>query len=135
MRVFLDTNVLISAFATRGLCSDLFELVLIEHEMATGRYTLRELSRSLRTKLKLSVTSAREVVEFVTEEATEVVQKADPARAAVDLEDAHVLGEALAARAEVFVTGDAALLALRKLEGMPILAPRQFWDLLQNAEK
>lgn len=32
MRVFLDTNVLVSAFATRGLSADVFRLVLAEHE-------------------------------------------------------------------------------------------------------
>ena len=33
MRVFLDTNVLVAAFATRGLCADVFRLVLAEHEL------------------------------------------------------------------------------------------------------
>jgi hypothetical protein len=33
LRVFLDTNVLVSAFATRGLCADLLELVLLQHEL------------------------------------------------------------------------------------------------------
>lgn len=36
MRVFLDTNVLVSAFATRGLCADLMRHVLAEHDLITG---------------------------------------------------------------------------------------------------
>ena len=36
MKVFLDTNVLIIAFATRGLCADLMRLLLTEHELLTG---------------------------------------------------------------------------------------------------
>jgi predicted nucleic acid-binding protein len=44
VRVFLDTNVLVSAFAARGLCADTLELVLLEHELVgealTGRSTL-----------------------------------------------------------------------------------------------
>ena len=135
MRVFLDTNVLVSAFATRGLCADLFELVLIEHELATGDQTLLELGRSLRGKLKLSAVHARDIVEFIEEEAVEVVRKAEPVRAAVDADDARVLGEALAAGAEVFVTGDAALLGLGKLGGIPIVAPRRFWEMLQAPAK
>jgi hypothetical protein len=35
--VFLDTNVLVSAFASRGLCADLFETVLLEHDFLVGR--------------------------------------------------------------------------------------------------
>jgi hypothetical protein len=48
--VFLDTNVLVSAFASRGLCADLFELVLLEHDLVLGRNVLRELSKALRGK-------------------------------------------------------------------------------------
>jgi hypothetical protein len=31
--VFLDANVLVSAFATRGLSAELLELVLLEHRL------------------------------------------------------------------------------------------------------
>jgi uncharacterized protein len=40
VRVFLDTNVLVSAFATRGLCADLLELVLLEHDLVLGRWVI-----------------------------------------------------------------------------------------------
>ena len=36
MKVLLDTNVLVSAFATRGLCADVLRLVLTEHEMVVA---------------------------------------------------------------------------------------------------
>ena len=36
MRVFLDTNVLVSDLATRGLCADLYERLLTEHEIVIG---------------------------------------------------------------------------------------------------
>ena len=135
MRVFLDTNVLLSAFATRGLCADLFELVLIEHDLASGRQVIQELGRALRSKLKFPASAAREVVAFVADEAVEIVGKAEPVDAPVDLDDARVLGEALVARAAVFVTGDAALLAIGELRGMPIVSPRRFWEILQSASK
>ena len=47
MRVFLDTNVLVSAFATRGLCADVLRLILAEHTLVTGEVVLRELRRAL----------------------------------------------------------------------------------------
>ena len=55
MRVFFDTNVLAAAFATRGLCADLFAHVLLEHELVVGEVVLRELRNKLKTKLKLPV--------------------------------------------------------------------------------
>ena len=42
MRVFLDTNVLLSAFAARGLCADVFRTVLAEHELITSEFVLGE---------------------------------------------------------------------------------------------
>lgn len=50
MRVFLDTNVLASAYVARGLCADLIRLILSEHELMTGEVNLAELRRVLVTK-------------------------------------------------------------------------------------
>jgi hypothetical protein len=36
VKVFLDTNVLVSAFAARGLCADLLRDVLARHDLVTG---------------------------------------------------------------------------------------------------
>jgi len=58
VRVFLDTNVLVSAFASRGLCADLFELVLLEHDFVLGRNVLRELKKALRRMVRLSESRA-----------------------------------------------------------------------------
>lgn len=130
MRVFLDTNVLVSAFASRGLCADLFELVVLEHDLIIGENVLRELARALRHKIKLPAAHATGIVEFVTGEAALVTGKVQPASTTVDADDALVLGEALAGRAEVFVTGDAALLKVAALEGLELVSPRQFWETL-----
>lgn len=132
MRVFLDTNVLVSAFASRGLCADLFELVLLDHDLVLGRNVLRELSKALRGKVRLSTARASEIVDFVAGEAVQIVEKVEPANAKVDAEDALVLGEALAGHAEVFVTGDAALLELGSIGGLPVVPPRRFWEILHS---
>lgn len=135
MRVFLDTNVLFSAFATRGLCAELFELVLLEHDLALGRRVQQELRNSLRTKLKLAPSVTREILDFVTAEAAVVVGNASPATANASPDDVLVLGEALAAGAEVFVTGDAALLRLGAVANMRIVSPRGLWEVLRQGKK
>lgn len=132
MRVFLDTNVLVGAFATRGLSADVLELVSIEHELITGSAVLDELRGALSRKLKLSDARCAEVVDLVASEALEVVKEAPLAECAADEADRRVLGEAVAGRAEVFVTGDAALLGLKRVAGIPIMTPRQFWQALQK---
>ena len=132
MRVFLDTNVLVSAFATRGLSADLLELVLIEHDLITGRNVLQELERVLRTKVKLPASRCAEVVEFVGLEASSVVENAVAADCEADEDDRLILGEAIAGEAEVFITGDAAVLAIGELGTMRIMTPRQFWETLRT---
>lgn len=132
MRVFLDTNVLVSAFAARGLCAEVMELVLLEHELVIGRNVLRELDTALRVKLKLPAAQSAAIIEFVTGEAAQVVDNAKPAAADADIADALVLGEALAGRADLLVTGDAALQRLDTLGTLKIVSPRQFWEVLRG---
>ena len=130
MRVFLDTNVLVSAFAARGLCADLFELVLLEHELILGGNVLRELRSALQRKVRLPVSDSAAIVEFLLGEATQLVESSSPVSAAVDPEDAIVLGDAVAGNAQVFVTGDAKVLRLTALGELRIVSPREFWELL-----
>lgn len=132
MRVYLDTNVLVSAFASRGLCAELLEVVLLEHDLVVGARVLVELRRSLRQKIKLPAARCDEIVEFLREQTTEVVQSEKPVNANVDDDDARILAEALVGQAEVFVTGDLAIQRLSVIGSMRILSPRGFWDYLKS---
>jgi putative PIN family toxin of toxin-antitoxin system len=130
--VFVDTNVLVSAFASRGLCADLLELILLEHDLIVGQNVLRELRKALRNKIKLPAARCSEIVAFVAGEAIAVIEDAPPVDAQVDADDALVLGEAHSGQAEMFVTGDQALLELRAVEGLKMVSPRQFWEALHK---
>jgi putative PIN family toxin of toxin-antitoxin system len=130
LRVFLDTNVLVSAFASRGLCADLFELILLEHELIVGTRVLVELRRSMRQKIKLTAARSDEIIEFVREHTNTLVESGEPIVAAVDDDDARVIGEAIAGRADAFVTGDTAIQRLGGVDQMRILSRRAFWDYL-----
>lgn len=129
MRVFLDTNVLVSAFASRGLCADVLELVLLEHDLILGQNLRRELKKALRDRVKLLAPRSSEIVEFLAGEAVVVIEGAQPVGAKADADDALVLGEVHGGQAEMFVTGDAALLKLETVEGFRVVSPRQFWEV------
>jgi putative PIN family toxin of toxin-antitoxin system len=132
LRVYLDTNVLVSAFASRGLCAELFEVVLLEHNLVVGARVLEELRRALRQKIKLPAARCDEIVEFLQEQATSLVEFAQPVAASVDDDDARILGEAIVGEAEAFVTGDLAMQRLSAIGAMRILSPRGFWDYLKS---
>ena len=131
MRIFLDTNVLVSAFAARGLCAEVLELLLLDHDLIVGRNILSELGRALREKVRLPAARTTEIVDFIADEATQIVDDAEPTPANVDAADALVLGEALAGDADLFVTGDAALLRLAAVGALRVVSPRQFWEVLR----
>jgi putative PIN family toxin of toxin-antitoxin system len=134
LRVFLDTNVLVSAFATRGVCADVLRVVLAEHTLVTGEVVLRELGRVLRTRIGLPAGAVREVDEFLRE--YEVAPKPS-ARAAVpqrDRDDQWVVASAVDSRADVLVTGDRDLLDIGADVPIRIVDPRGFWDLVRKNE-
>ena len=132
MRVFLDTNVLVAAFATRGLCADVLREVLTRHELVVGVVVLTELERALTRRLRLPATTVREILEFLRE--YEVVPKpARPASLPVrDPADRWILATARTARADVLVTGDSDLLDIADQTPLRILAPRAFWELARR---
>ena len=51
MKVFLDTNVLASAAATRGLCADVLREAFASHELIISEQVLKELRRVLSARL------------------------------------------------------------------------------------
>ena len=132
MRVFLDTNVLVSAFATRGLCADVFRHVLAEHTLVSGEVVLRELRRVLRRKFKLPSRMINSIEEFLREHEVTPKPKSPADIPIRDPDDRWVVSSAVAARAEILVTGDRELLALGQRAPLRILDPRGFWNLIRE---
>ena len=132
MRVALDTNVLVSAIGTRGLCADLMRLVLRDHELVVGEQVLLELRRNLSKKLRLPSEVSERYDALLREQAVIVphAQRADVK--GLDAGDAQVLADAVAGEAEVLATGDRELLALGPRAPLPVLSPRQVWELLRR---
>ena len=132
MKVFFDTNVLISAFTARGLCADLMRIVLAEHELQTGAVNLTELRRVLRDRFKAPASNI-DVVEALLRDHTIVPKpKVVPAIRIRDADDAWVLASAIAGEADMLVSGDQDLLSVAKSSPVPILSPREAWERLRG---
>jgi uncharacterized protein len=131
VRVFLDTNVLVAAFATRGLCADVFRVAAVEHELLIGEPVLVELARVLETKLHMSRVARTDVLRTLHRFNVVPAASAPTELGIGDRDDESVVASALAASADVFVTGDQALLRLQHVDALPILSPREFWTRRQ----
>ena len=131
MRVLLDSNVLVAAFTTRGLCADVVRVVLADHDLVLGDVNIREVRRVLSQRMKVS----SEVVDRIEDllRAQTVIAKARkrPAFDVRDPDDAWVLGAARAGQVDVLVTGDRDLLEMAD-PPLPILSPRDFWELARK---
>ena len=131
MRVFLDTNVLASAAATRGLCADVLREVLASHELLTSAQVLGELRRVLRTKFGSGQDLINDFVWLMRQDTVLARPDQLPNVEIQDQDDLPILSAAISAAADVFVTGDKELLAIGRIEKLAILSPRQFWEKLK----
>ena len=130
MKVFLDTNILAAAFATRGLCSDLMREVLENHEIVSSLEILAELKRILIKKFKIPIDQAEDAVDLIHSSS----HISDPDINAIypirDKDDIPHLSAAENLQCDVFVTGDKELWQLNPIGSMQVLSPRDFWKLL-----
>lgn len=133
MKVFLDTNVLASALTTRGLCVELFEVVLQSHELLISDPVLKELERILPDKLGQSESITKGFMSLLRSEGF-LITNDHPVPSLPDPDDEPIVASALAGGAMVFVTCDKALLKLETIEQLPIISPREFWERLSAGE-
>jgi putative PIN family toxin of toxin-antitoxin system len=135
VKVVLDTNVWVSGFAARGLCADLLRMALRRH--GTGDFEVllpdavrEEVLRVLRDKLQ-APGEALAAVQVAMDEARAVGPGSwHPPADFPDPSDAPILAASLAAGADFFVTGDAALLTLVEVDRLPLVSPRQMYSRL-----
>lgn len=132
MKVFLDTNVLASAAATRGLCADVLREVFSSHELFISEQVLVELRRVLKSKFSVGQDLIDEFVLLLEQDSVTAKPDRLPRIELQDKDDLTILGAALAAGAEVLLTGDKELLDLGRVENLEILSPRQFWEKLKT---
>ena len=134
-RVCLDSNVLVAAFAARGLCSDLLRLVLTECHLVVPEVVAEEVRRVLETKLRLTP-AALSTVEAVLDRCEIIPRGTDPSPIhARDPDDERVLADALAGSAEILVSGDRDLLSVAERSPIPILSPRAFMTLARGGAR
>jgi predicted nucleic acid-binding protein len=144
MKVFLDTNVLLSAVHSDGLCRELlywpsntvghdenpFALppkVRVKYFISDR--VIAELSRILVTKFKYPAVKTAALVSDIAD----LIPLAPAAETTVpcpDESDGWILADAQQAGCDYFITGDRIVLSLYSVQGMRIISPREMMDFL-----
>jgi putative PIN family toxin of toxin-antitoxin system len=134
VKAVFDTNVLIAAFLTEGICSGLlirarkqaFNLVLCDD-------IIREFEGILIKKFKLTPTDISEISAIVSEAASEILHNLDPIpNICRDPNDDMIIACAIDAAADYIVTGDEDLLILKRYKDIVIINPRNFVALFAD---
>jgi putative PIN family toxin of toxin-antitoxin system len=127
-KIVLDTNVVIAAFAARGLCESVFELCLESHDLVTSDFLLSELKEKLSKKLKLPKKSIQDILaiylknsELVTPTVIRIEECRDP-------NDIPVIGTCVEGKADFLISGDKDLLVLKSYGSTKIVSPREFYE-------
>ena len=130
MRAVFDTNVLVSAFVTEGLCARLLiRANRRELDLFMSPAILEEFKKALEAKIGLSREEVRSALLLLkeaskaTHPAKDNIQVSGICR---DESDHSILEAAPACRAAFIVTGDRDLLGLREFRKIKIVTPREF---------
>lgn len=139
MKVLFDTNVLIAAFLTEGLCWKLLvKANKKEFLLFTSPYILDEFKDKLSVKFSFSVNEIQEAINLITEIASVIDHKEKDVNVkgvCRDKKDDAILACAVASEVDYLVTGDIDILTLKTFKGIKILRPREFEMLLMGIDK
>ena len=133
MRVFVDTNVWLAGRFGRGLCADLLETLVEESvDILIDERVREEFRRIGSEKFRVDDRTLDEADIFFRRYTRILPANDHPVSLVPDADDALILAAALYGSADVFVTGDKALIALESIESMQVLDPRSIYMRLRG---
>lgn len=128
MIAVFDTNILIAAIITEGICSKLLRRARAgEFALITCPFIMEELKRILSKKFRLPQEELALAMETISEAISQVIEHnlkiKDICR---DADDDNIIACAIAAKADYLVTGDSDLLEIKSYHSIKIISPRDF---------
>lgn len=127
MRVVFDSNVIVAAFATHGICNELFEYCLRNTTILCSDFIAQEVERILVKKIKIPSKKTAELIRYLKDHTEWVYPKVEVVKNLRDINDRLIMATALTGQADYLITGDKDLLILSKMHKNIIISPRDFW--------
>ena len=134
MRAVFDTNVLVAAFITEGICSKiLMRGRKKQFHLIACPVILREFEQVLIKKFSTARNEARSALQIISEAIHSIERPSQLVQSVCrDPDDDAILACALEGRADYLVTGDVDLLELKFFKGIRIVTPRDFELLFKD---
>jgi putative PIN family toxin of toxin-antitoxin system len=126
MRLLLDTNILVSSVIANGSAKQFFTYCLLEHTVITSEFILKEFQRTLKNKFQiddvtLSVSDNYFRSQLIIAHPLEI-----PKAVILDPDDDNIIAAAIAGKCDYIITGDKALLEVKKYENVKIVSMQEF---------
>ena len=133
MKAVFDTNVLVAAFVTEGVCAKLVGRARWkELNLVISPFILKEFENVLLKKFSASKEQMRTASKLISEAAQIVSHESMVSGICHDPDDDQILSCSLSAEADYLVTGDSDLLELKEFHGIRILTPGAFELLFED---
>jgi len=132
MRIVLDTNVIVAAFAARGLCSEIFEVCISSNTIVISEHILSEVKEKLIHKIRLPQNIAASIIDYLNDISVMVKPENLNETICRDKKDIKIIGTALSGKVDFIITGDEDLLILKTYRQVEIITPREFWSRLKG---
>ena len=131
MKIVLDSNIIIAAFSSRGLCASVFELCLDRYTIMISDFILSEVSRILQNRFKMPPKNVKTIANYLKEYCVLTSYDKLPKRICRDPFDDEILALAITNGVDYIITGDKDLLDLKAYQSIKIISPRQFWTIVK----
>ncbi|MBM4351253.1 MAG: putative toxin-antitoxin system toxin component, PIN family [Deltaproteobacteria bacterium] len=134
MKAVFDTNVLVAAFLTEGICTKLLTRARKKQfYLLISPDILREFDKVLTKKFSSSAQQIKEAHQIILEAANLIEPPHVLVKGACrDPDDDRILACAVASKADYLVSGDSDLLDLYKFQGTKIVSPKTFEMLFED---
>jgi putative PIN family toxin of toxin-antitoxin system len=124
MKAVFDTNVLVAAFVTEGVCAKLLGRARRKQlDLVLSPFILEEFENVLLKKFSASKEQVRTASHLISEVAQTASHTSVVSGICRDPDDDQILSCALSAKVDYLVTGDSDLLELKEFHGIKILTP------------
>ena len=126
MKFVLDTNVLIAAFITSGICHEVLEHVVRNHKLVLSDFIVKEVKDKLLNKFQYAEKEADEALRLLLTRAEMVQVSPLQSRVCRDPDDDNILATAVSANCDCIISGDNDLINLRQFQNIEIIRPSEF---------
>jgi putative PIN family toxin of toxin-antitoxin system len=133
MKAVFDTNVLVAAFVTEGVCAKLLGRARRKQlDLVLSPFILEEFENVLLKKFSASKEEVRTASHLISEVARSASHTSVVSGICRDPDADQILSCALSAEADYLVTGDSDLLELKEFHGIRIVTPGAFELLFED---